>query len=215
MMHDHRLAARRIAVYHDRRRSMMTGLDDDRVMLRGMIVRAWLPSRRGCRTRLPADPLPDVVIIQPAFIIRDVFFLVEDIAVLRDRHDFRTGHDDRFFDDRRGRFHDDRFLDDRRGRFHDDRSGARFDDRPHQVHDVSRKLDAVARARIVVIPCEGSCRSEDDRCSEGSADNECLVDGLLDRVSYGKRFGFCFASQFNLGFLIILYSELFVLSNGF
>ena len=29
-----------------------------------------------------------------------------------------------------------------------------------------------------------SCRSEDNRCGECSADNEGLVDGLLSRVSY-------------------------------
>jgi hypothetical protein len=29
-----------------------------------------------------------------------------------------------------------------------------------------------------------SCRSEDYRCGESSADNESLVDGLLSRVSY-------------------------------
>jgi len=39
------------------------------------------------------------------------------------------------------------------------------------------------------VACE--CRrSEDDRCRESRADNECLVDGLLDRFSYGESLRF-------------------------
>jgi len=168
------------------------GEDDDLVRLVVPVARRGRPFRMCGRTQSGFHPVPFVAVEDPAVIIRDVFILIKDVAVLRDRHDFRTGHDDRFFDDRGGRFHDDRLFDDRGGRFHYDRSGTRFEDRPHQVHDVSRKLNAVAWTRVVVIPCEGSCRSEDDRCSESSADNECLVDGLLDRVSYGERFSFSF-----------------------
>ena len=215
MMHDHGFAARRFVMYHDRCGSMvMFGQDDDLVVSRGMmIVRTGFPSGRGSRTRLAADPLPDIAIKEPAFIIRDVFILVEDVAVLRDRHRFRTGHNDRFFNDRGVCFHDDRFFNDRGVCFHDDRGRTRFDDRAHQVHDISRQLDAVARTGVVVIPCE-SGRGEDDRSSESSADNECLVDGLLNRFSYGERLRFVLPETKSIfDFLIILYSELFVLSN--
>ena len=181
-MRDHGFAARRFSGYHDRRGNrVMFGQDNDLVVSRSMIVRAGFPSRRGGRTRLPADPAPAVMIIEPAFIIRDVFILIKNKAVLRDRHRFRAGHDDLLFNDR-GRS------------FHDDRSGPRFQDSPYQIYDVGRKLNAVAWTGFVMISGEG-CGSEDDRSSESSADNKCLVDGLLDRVSYGKRFGFCFAGR--------------------
>lgn len=72
-----------------------------------------------------------------------------------------------------------------RNPFHDDRRRSRFEDCANQIHDVRRKLNAVAwtRWRLAVVAGEGR-RGEDDRCSECNADDECFVESLLDRVSY-------------------------------
>ena len=205
MMHDHRFAAGGGMPDHGHGSVMMFVQDDDIVRSVVEMTRRGCPPRRNSRTRLRADPVPDVVIVEPAVIVRDVFFLVKDVAVLGKGCGFRARHDDR---GRRGRddllrgrdddrlcfhdnrlFHDHRLFNDRRRRFHDDRSRAGFHDGTHQVHDVRRKPDTVGRGFVMRFPGEGS-RGEDDRGSEGRADNECLVDGLLSRVSYGERFGF-------------------------
>ena len=175
------------------------------------------------RTRFGSRPIPLIPDVEPAFIIRDVFILVKDIVVFRDddfprlRHDDRAGRGrDDFLrcGDRNGLFHDDRLFHDCRRRFHDDRSRTRLDDRADQIHDVGRELDAVGRG-FVVIPREGGGRSEDDRRGESSADNECLVDGLLGSVSLWKR-GLIFSPErIVLDFLIILYSEIFVCQMDF
>ena len=169
--------------------------DDDFMSRRNIMMRP----RRGCpfrferRTRTDSRPNPDIIVEKPSFVIRDVFILVQDIAVLRDRDFFGSCYNDRLLrgcddvrrggDDRRIRFHDDRFFDESRSFFHDDRSGTRLNDRTDKVHDVCRKLDAVVRTRRFMVVMTEGCRSEDCRCGEGGADNECLVDGLLDRVS--------------------------------
>ena len=169
--------------------------DDDPVRLVIPVPRRRRPLRTCGRTRFGPCPIPFILDVEPAFIIRDVFILVENIIVFRDddflglRHDDRAGRGrDDFLrcGDHNGLFHDDRLLDDCRRRFYDDRSRTGLDDRADQVHDVGRKLDAVSRG-FVVIPCEGGGRSEDDRRSESSADSDCLVDGLLSSVSFWKR----------------------------
>ena len=160
--------------------------------------------------------MPHVAVVEPPLVIRDVFVLIKEVAVLRDLR-FGLGHDDRA-GDRDDFLRDDLLRDDGFGRGDDDRSGKRLHDRPHEVHDVRGQLNAVARPRGrfgMRVACE--CRrGEDDRCRESRADNECLVDGLLDRFSYGKRLRFDLPETKSIfDFLIVLYSEIFVLSNGF
>ena len=178
--------------------------DDHLVFGRRLAARSGRgrPSRRPGRTRPGIRPKPFVRDIEPAIVIRDVIILVKDIAVLGDRELLRAGHDDRprrgghdrlrGCDDRsrcndRLRRYDRSCRDDGRGRFHDDRGRARFNDRAHQIHDVRGKLDAVirpGRRGRFMVACV-SCRCEDCRRGERDADGECLVDGLLGRVSYG------------------------------
>lgn len=163
-----------------------TALDtrDDFVMFR-FAVFGRRPSRRLVRTRFFSCPIPVVLDEDPSFIIRDVLIFVHDVFVFRNDDLFRARYDDRLLrgrDNSRGCFDDDCFLDDLRGCFHDNRSRTRFNDRAHQFHNIRGKLDAVGR-RFMVITGE-SCRSEDYRCGECSANNEGLVDGLLSRVSY-------------------------------
>jgi hypothetical protein len=67
---------------------------------------------------------------------------------------------------------------------------------------------------MVRFVCEGS-RGEDYCGGERRADRECLVDGLLGRVSYGGRLMISVREPNVLDFLIILYSELFVCQMGF
>ena len=180
---------------------MAFGQDNDSGAFRGVMVFAGLPSRRNCRTQSRSDPVPVVVMIGPAFEIRDEFALVKDAAVVRDRHGDR--------DDLR------RF--DRLGGSDDDRSRGRRKDRAHQAHDVDRKLKSPARTGfpIMFVPRE-SGRGEDDRGSEHRADDDCFADGLLGRVSYGEKLRFLFRRQsIILDFLTIQYSELFDLSNRF
>ena len=182
------------ATYHGERCKavVMVWKDDDLVWLVVAMTRRRRPFRIHYRTRFGPGPVPFIFDVEPAFIIRDVFILIKDVAVLRDAHFFRACHDDR---GRRGR---DDFLcggDDRRCRFHNDGSRARLNNRAYQPYNVGRKLDAVGRMRFVVFVCE-RCRSEDDRRSESSADSECLVDGLLSRVSYGREVaGFQFENR--------------------
>ena len=201
---------------NDDRSGFRTAIEhDDLVMVRAVTMRRS-PSRRCGRTRLRAHPMPHVAVVEPAFVIRDVFVLIKDVAVLWDLR-FGLGHDDRA-GDRDDFLRDDLLRDDGFGRGDDDRSGKRLHDRPHEVHDVRGQLNAVARPRGrfgMRVACE-SRRGEDDRCRESRADNECLVDGLLDRVSYGERLRFDLPETKSIfDFLIILYSEIFVLSNGF
>ena len=181
-----------MAVYRKGRGTMTVttvGEDDDFVQLVITVPRRRRPPRRSDRTVPGSGPMPFIADVEPALVIRDVFFLVEDVAVFRDFDLLRAGHDDR---PRRGRDNlfracdDDRLFHDSRRRFDDDRSRARFDDRTDQIYDVGRKPDAVGRG-FVMIPGECGGRSEDDRCSESSADSECLVDGLLSSVSFWKR----------------------------
>ena len=213
------------AVHHYGRGSMMLfGEDDDLVRLVILMARRRRPFRMSGRARFRSCPVPFVAVEDPAVIIRDVFLLVKDIAVFRDGdllgpcHDDRAGRGRNDFlrcGDDDGLFYDDRLFNDRRRRFHDDRSRTGFDDRAYQIHDVRRELDAVGR-RFVVVPCEGGGRSEDDRRGESGADDECLVDGLLSSVSLWKSgCWFSVRERIVLDFLIILYSELFVLSNEF
>jgi len=186
-------------VVHRKGRGSMTvatvGEDDDFVRPVVTVPRRRRPPRRSDRTVFGSCPEPFIPDIEPAFVIRDVLILVENVAVFRDVDFLRAGHDDcprrgrddflRACDDDRF-FHDDRLLDDRGRRFHDDRSRTGFDDRADQVHDVGRKPDAVGRW-FVMIPGESGGRSEDDRRSESSADSDCLFDGLLSSVSFWKR----------------------------
>ena len=188
---------------------------NDLVMVRAVTMRRS-PSRRRHRTRLGAHPMPHVAVVEPPLVIRDVFVLIKDVAVLRDLR-FGLGHDARA-GDRDDFLRDDLLRDDGFGRGDDDRSRERLHDRPHEVHDVRGQLNTVAgpwRRFGMRVACK--CRrGEDDRCRESRADNECLVDGLLDRVSYGERLRFDLPETKSIfDFLIILYSELFVLSNGF
>ena len=196
-MMNHRRGSTAGVFVTDHRHGSMTffGENDDLVRLVVLVPRRRRPPRGCCRTRFGPCPIPFISDVEPALIIRDVSVLIKDIAVFRDDDIFRAGHDDcagRGRDDllRRGDndrlFHDDRLLDDRRCRFHDDRSRTRLDDCANQVHDVGRQPDAVCRG-LMVIPREGCGRSEDDRCSENSADGEDLVDGLLSSVSLWKR----------------------------
>lgn len=213
-----------MAMRRRRRRSMMLfGEDDDLVRLVVLMARRRRPPRRSRRTVFRSDPVPFVAVEEPALVMRDVFILVKDVAVFRDGDLFGSCHDDRAGrgrddllrggdDDRLG-LHDDRLLNDRRRRFHDDRGRTRLDDRADQVHDVGRKLDAVGRTGFVVIPSEGGSRSEDDRRSESGADDDRLIDGLLSSVSFWMR-GLVFSPErIVLDLLIILYSEIFVMSN--
>ena len=157
---------------------------DDFVMFR-FAVFGRRPSRRLVRTRFFSCPIPVVLDEDPSFIIRDVLIFVHDVFVFRDDDLFRARYDDRLLrgrDNSRRLFHDDCLLDDLRSCFHDDRSRTRFNDRAHQFHNIRGKLDAVCH-RFMMVTGE-SCRSEDYRCGESSADNEGLVDGLLSRVSY-------------------------------
>ena len=193
---NHRCTAGFFTVKH-RRGSMaavMIGKDDDLMRLAVQMPRRRRPLRMHGRTRFRSRPVPFIVPEEPAVIIRDVFILVKEIAVFRDGNFLGLCHDDRA---RRGRddflrgddgrfFHDDRLLDDCRRSFHDDRGRTGLDDRADQIHDIGCQPDAVGRG-FVVIPCEGSGRSEDDRRSESSADNDCLVEGLLGFVSLWKR----------------------------
>lgn len=202
---------------------MMSFMEDDNpVRLVVPVPRRRRPPRMCGRTRFVPYPVPPVVPEEPAFIIRDVFISVKDVVVFRD-HDFlRPRHDDRAGRGRddlprcighNGLFHDDRLLDDRRRPFHDDRSRTGLDDRADQVHDVCRKPDAVCRGFMVVMG-EGGGRSEDNRRGESGAEDDCLVDGLLGSVSLWKRgCWFSVRELVVLDFLIILYSEMFVLSN--
>ena len=226
--HCHGRMAGFFAVTYHRERSktvVMIWKDDDLVRLVVAMTRRRRPFRMHSRTRFGSGPAPFIFKVEPAFIIRDVFILIKHVAVLRNADFFRTCHDHRarrgrddFLrggDDRRCRFHDNCFFDDRRCRFHDDRSRARLNNRAHQPYNVGRQLYAVGRMRFVVFPCE-RCRGKDDRRSESSADSECLVDGLLSRVSYGREVaGFQSENRFILDFLIILYFELFDSSNRF
>ena len=145
----------------------------DLVVGRNKVMWAWrgCPLRPKGRSMACSHPMPVMPDVEPAFIIRDVFILVKNVLVLRNEYPSRSRHDDSL-------------LSDRRGRFHDDRSRTRFNDRANQIHDVRGKLDAVARPRRFMMVTGESCRSEDYRCGERSADNEGLVDGLLSRVSY-------------------------------
>ena len=200
--------ARRFAMNDDRSGFRAVIEHDDLVMIRAMTMRRS-PSRRRGRTRLGAHPMPHVAIVEPPLVIRDILVFIKDVAVLRDLR-FGLGHDDRAGD------RDDFLRDDGFGRSDNDRSGKRLHDRPHEVHYVRGQLNAVARPwrRFGMrVACE--CRrGEDDRCRESRADNECLVDGLLDRFSYGERLRFVLPETKSIfDFLIILYSELFVLSN--
>ena len=206
---------RRLAANDDRSGFRAMVEHDDLVMVRAMMTRRS-PSRRCGRTRLGAHPMPHVAVVEPPLVIRDVLVIIKNVAVLRDLG-FGLGHDDRA-GDRDDFLRDDLLRDDGFGRGDDDRSRKRLHDRPHEVHDVRRQLNAVARpwGRFRMrVACE--CRrGEDDRCRESRADNECLVDGLLDRVSYGERLRFDLPETKSIfDFLIILYSEIFVLSNGF
>ena len=205
---------RRLAANDDRSGFRAMVEHDDLVMVRAMMTRRS-PSRRCGRTRLGAHPMPHVAVVEPPLVIRDVLVLIKNVAVLRDLG-FGLGHNDRA-GDRDDFLRDDLLRDDGFGRSDDDRSGKRLHDRPHEVHDVRGQLNAVARPwRFGMgIACE-SRRSEDDRCRESRADNECLVDGLLDRVSYGERLRFDLPETKNIfDFLIILYSKQFDLSNDF
>ena len=153
----------------------------------GIVVTWWRgsPPRPKGRPKACSNPMPVVPDVEPAFIIRDVLIFVHDVFVFRDDDLFRARYDDRLLrgrDNSRRLFHDDCLLDDLRSCFLDDRSRTRFDDRAHQFHNIRGKLDSVGR-RFMVVTGE-SCRSEDYRCGESSADNEGLVDGLLSRVSY-------------------------------
>ncbi len=188
-----------LAVYHKGRGTMTVvtvGKNDDPVRLMVTMTRRRRPPRMCGRTMSGSRPVPFIPEIEPALVIRDVFILVENVAVIRDVDLLRAGHDDRAW--RRGRddllragdddrfFYDDRLFHDSRGSFHDDRSRTRLDNRAYQVHDVCRELDAVGRG-FMMIPGESGCRSEDDRRGESGADGECPVDGLLSRVSYGRE----------------------------
>ena len=209
---------------HGRGEMMFSGEDDDLVRPVVPVTRRRRPPRTHGRTRCGPCPIPFVIEVEPAFIIRDIFIPVKDIVVFRDddflglRHDDRAGRgrDDLLRrGDHNGFFHDDRLFHDPRRRFHDNRSRTRLDDRADQIHDVRRKPDAVGR-RFVVIPCKGGGRGEDNRRSESGADHDCLVDGLLSSVSFGKRgCWFSVRKPVVLDFLIILYYEIFVMSNGF
>ena len=194
--HGRRKAAGVFVPDHGRGNVMPFRKDDHLVRLVVMMPRRRRPPGMNSRTRFGPRPEPFVVPEEPAFIVRDVFVFVKDVAVLRDADFFRSGHYDRAgrsrddfrraCDDDRF-FHDHRLFDDCGRRFHDDRGRTRLDDRAHQVHDVGRKLDAVGRTRFVMIPRKGSRRGEDDRRGKSGADRECLVDGLLDSVSFWKR----------------------------
>ena len=189
------------------------------------------PSRRERRARFGTDPAPGVAIIEPAFVVRDVFALVQQIGVLGDRYRFSVRHDDRARHggrrnrggnrdrDRRhdrardcGRNRDDLSRGHRLGGNDNDRNRTRINDCAHQVHDVGRKPDAVVRSRdrFVRIPCENS-RSKDDRSSERRADNKCFVESLLDRISYFRKVRvLCFYGlSICLDCLILLYIEFF------
>ena len=187
-----------MAVYRKGRGTMTVttvGEDDDFVRPVILVSRRRCPPRRSDRTVPGSRPVPLISDVEPAFVIREVLILVENVAVFRGGDFLRASHDDcsrRGRDnflrvcDHNGLFHDDRLLDDRGRHFDDDRSRTRFDDRTDQVHDVGCKPDAVGRG-FVMIPGECGGRSEDDRRSESSADSESLVDGLLSSVSFWKR----------------------------
>ena len=104
-------------------------------------------------------------------------------------HRFGGDRDERRCYHRFGGDRDERCCYHRFGGDNSDRGRTRIDDRGCQVHDVGCQVDAVIRInrRFVRVPRDRR-RSENDRGGKRRAENECMVDGLLDRISYFEMF---------------------------